>query len=237
MHAVCAWVAASLVGIGSAKVSNEKTNPGALRSDKAPQVIYVDTFSLPASSSSSSDSSDDPSSDSGGRPRLLGRLRGGDGILGQHREEQKEETLSKLPGQLQAALVKDLNESIAPAKAGDGSSAPSHNCWVITGSFTDVDTGNRELQAGVGFGAGKSELQVTAQVALVSDTGSPFLVFDSKKASGHMPGAVMTHNPYVAAAKFVMSKKQPDKEAKKIAQSIADAIAKFMKAQGIPVRG
>ncbi len=51
-----------------------------------------------------------------------------------------------------------------------------------------------------------------------------------------MPGAVVMHNPYVAAAKFVMSKKQPDKEAKKIAQSIADAIAKFMKAQGIATR-
>jgi hypothetical protein len=235
MHVICVWVAASVVGIGSAKVSNEKTNPGALRSDKAPQVIYVDAFSLPASSSTtSSDSSDDSGSD---RPRLLGRLRGGDGILGQHRREQKEETLAKLPGQLQTALVEDLNESIAPAKAGDGSSAPSHNCWVIMGRFTDVDTGNRALQAGVGFGAGKSELQVTAQVALVSDTDSPFLVFDSKKASGHAPGAVMTHNPYVAAVKFVMSKKQPDKEAKKIAQSIADAIEKFMKAQGIAVRG
>jgi hypothetical protein len=234
MHVICVWVAASVVGLGSAKVTNEKTNPAALHSDKTPQVIFVDTFTLPASSStSSSDSSDDSDS---GRPRLLSRLRGGDGILGQHRAEQKEETLSKLPGQLQAALVKDLNESIALAKAGDGNSAPSHNCWVITGSFTDMDTGNRALQAGVGFGAGKSELQVTAQVALVSDSSSPFLVFDSKKASGHMPGAVMMHNPYVAAAKFVMAKKQPDKEAKKIAQSIADAIAKFMKAQGIPTR-
>jgi len=232
MHVICAWMAAAAIGIGPAKVSNEKTSPDALHSDKAPQVIFVETFSLPASSSSS-DSGDDSDS---GRPRLLGRLRGGDGILGQRREEQKEETLSKLPGQLQAALVKDLNESIAPAKAGDGNSAPSHNCWVITGEFTEVDTGNRALQAGVGFGAGQSQLQVTARVALVRESDSPFLVFDSKKASGHMPGAVMMHNPYVAAAKFVMSKKQPDKEAKKIAQSIADAIAKFMKAQGIPTR-
>jgi hypothetical protein len=49
-----------------------------------------------------------------------------------------------------------------------------------------------------------------------------------------MPGAVVMHNPYVAAAKFVMSKKQPDKEAKKVAKAIADAIGKFMAAQGIP---
>jgi hypothetical protein len=38
-------------------------------------------------------------------------------------------------------------------------------------------------------------------------------------------------NPYVAAAKFVMSKREP--EAKKVAQVIADEIGKFMVAHGI----
>ena len=71
------------------------------------------------------------------------------------------------------------------------------------------------MQAGIGFGAGQSEVEVQAQVYAVSDLDTPFLVFDSKGASGHMPGAVMTKNPYVAAAKFVMSKKEPDKEAKR----------------------
>ena len=50
-----------------------------------------------------------------------------------------------------------------------------------------------------------------------------------------MPGAaVMKKNPYVAAAKFVMSKREPEREAKKVARSIADEIGKFMVAQGIP---
>jgi hypothetical protein len=45
-----------------------------------------------------------------------------------------------------------------------------------------------------------------------------------------MPGAVVSKNPYAAAAKFVMSKKEPENKAKKVAQEIG----KFMAAQGIP---
>jgi len=66
---------------------------------------------------------------------------------------------------------------------------------------------------------------------------TPFLTFDSDGASGHMPGAAVIHkNPYVAAAKFVMSKKESEREreAKKVARSIADEIGKFMSAQSIP---
>jgi hypothetical protein len=62
-----------------------------------------------------------------------------------------------------------------------------------------------------------------------------FLTFDSAGTSGHMPGAAVMHkNPYAAAAKFVMSKNDPEREAKKVAKAIADEIGKFMAAQGIP---
>ncbi len=45
---------------------------------------------------------------------------------------------------------------------------------------------------------------------------------------------MLTKNPYVAAAKFVMSKREPEREAKRVASSIAQEIGKFMAAQGIP---
>jgi ethanolamine utilization protein EutA (predicted chaperonin) len=45
---------------------------------------------------------------------------------------------------------------------------------------------------------------------------------------------VVAKNPYVAAAKFVMSKREPEREAKKVAQAIAEEIGKFMVAQAIP---
>jgi hypothetical protein len=61
-----------------------------------------------------------------------------------------------------------------------------------------------------------------------SDIHTRFLAFDSKGASGHLPGGVATKNPYVAAAKFVMSKREPELEAKKVPQAIAGEIGKFV---------
>ena len=90
------------------------------------------------------------------------------------------------------------------------------------------------MQAGVGFGAGQSHVEVQAQVYTLSDPDHPFLVFDTNGASGHMPGAVVIPNPYVAAAKFVMAKKEPEKETKKIGKQMAAEIGKFMTSEGIP---
>ncbi len=166
---------------------------------------------------------------------MLGSLRGGEGntVIGRHREQQQEDTLAKVPGVLQNVLIEDLSKSIAPAANGDGART-SPRSWIITGEFVEVDTGNRALQAGVGFGAGESHLELRARVFTGADMNTPFLTFDSQGASGHLPGAVVAKNPYVAAAKFVMSKREPEREAKKVAKSIADEIGKFMVAQGIP---
>ena len=221
-------VSVILAALSPAKVSDVETNPAAMPVAKPPRVIYVKRFSISQTSKPEAQ---------GGRPRVLGRLRGGEEetIIGQHREEQKEDTLAKVPGALQQALIEDLNQSIAPATNGESVDV-SPDCWVITGEFLEVDTGNRALQAGVGFGAGQSELEVRANVYAGGDLEHPFLTFDSRGASGHMPGGVVTKNPYVAAAKFVMSKREPEREAKKVANSIAHEIGKFMAAQGIATR-
>lgn len=227
------FASASLViaALLPAKVSGVTSDTSALTTAQPPRVIYVNTFSLDQAATSA----EGGPSGGGGRPRLLGTLRGGEQetVIGRHRNAQKEETLSKLPAALQKALVADLSRSIAPASAGNGSDAASDS-WVITGQFQEVDAGNRALQAGVGFGAGQSHLEVRAQVYSARDLNKPFLTFDSGGASGHMPGAVLTKNPYVAAAKFVMSKREPEKEAKKVASAIAREIGKFMTSQGIP---
>jgi Domain of unknown function (DUF4410) len=220
-----------LAALTPAKVSDVKSNSSTIPAAKAPHVIYVNSFSI----SQAAKSDQTQSSEGGERPGLLGALREREqeGVIGQHREEQKEQTLAKVPGALQKALIADLSQSIAPAESGNGTNAPA-DCWIITGEFLEVDTGSRALEAGVGFGAGQSHLEVRAKVYSAHDSKRPFLTFDSEGASGHMPGAVVSKNPYVAAAKFVMSKREPEREAKKVASSIAQEIGKFMAAQGIP---
>jgi len=218
-----------LAALTPAKVTDEKTNSSAMHAVHQPKVIYVKSFSIRAAASQPGDSA------GAGRPHLFGRLRGGEDntVIGRHREQQQEDTLAKVPGVLQNALIEDLSKSIAPAASGDGART-SAKSWIITGEFVEVDTGNRVLQAGVGFGAGQSHLEVRARVYTGADMNTPFLTFDSQGASGHLPGAVVAKNPYVAAAKFVMSKREPEREAKKVAKSIADEIGRFMIAQGIP---
>jgi hypothetical protein len=213
-----------------AKVTDVQTNSSSERGLKRPSVIHVKSFSMSTATSAGNGGGE-------GRPRLFGMLRGGEEntVIGQHREQQHEDTLAKLPALLQQALIRDLSKSVAPADNGDNAHA-SRDTWVVTGEFVEVDTGNRAMQAGVGFGAGQSQLEVRAKVYSGSDMHTPFLTFDSKGASGHLPGGVATKNPYVAAAKFVMSKREPEQETKKVAKAIANEIRKFMGAQGIPTK-
>jgi hypothetical protein len=219
-----------IAALAPAKVSEVETNRSAEAAAKAPMAIYVRTFTMSNAASKFENAAGE------GRPRLLGALRGGEEstVVGRHREAQQEDTLAKVPAILQNALIEDLSKSVASAANGDGTH-PSPGSWVIAGEFLEVDTGNRALQAGVGLGAGQSHLEVRAKIYAVPNMDTPFLTFDSEGASGHMPGAAVMHkNPYVAAAKFVMSKKEPEREANKVARSIADEIGKFMAAQSIP---
>jgi hypothetical protein len=218
-----------LAGLTPAKVNDVETNSSAAPTLKRPSVIYIRSFNISNTVAVSEDTA------ASRRPHLLGALRGGaqNTIIGRRREQRREDTLAKVPGVLQEALIEDLSKSVAPAANGDDART-SPDCWVVSGEFVEVDTGNRVLQAGVGFGAGQSQLEVQARVYADADMNTPFLSFDSKGASGHLPGAVLTKNPYVAAAKFVMSRREPEREAKKVAKAIAGEIGKFMAVQGIP---
>lgn len=53
---------------------------------------------------------------------------------------------------------------------------------------------------------------------------APFLVMGSVTGSGMMPGAAVTLNPYVAAAKFILAKNASDKDVIHAASSIASEI-------------
>jgi len=224
-----AGAALTFGAITPAKVDNVVSSSPS--SQTPPQMIYVTLFSPPdtANQANGGDQSE-------GRPHLLGMFRGGEDntVLGQRKQQQQADILSKLPGILQKTLVQALNKGVARATTGDGMLATQANCWIVRGQFVIVDQGSRAMQAGIGFGAGQSHVEVQAQVYTLSDPDHPFLVFDTNGASGHMPGAVAIPNPYVAAAKFVMAKKEPEKETKKIGQQIAVEIGKFMTAEGIP---
>jgi hypothetical protein len=97
---------------------------------------------------------------------------------------------------------------------------------LLTGVFTEMDEGNQMRRALVGFGAGASKMELIVSVA---DASRPYQsLYDvlTEKTSGKRPGAVITLNPYVAAAKFVMTKNAPEKTVRKTAAKISAELTK-----------
>lgn len=130
---------------------------------------------------------------------------------------------------LSTTLAGELqNKSIPARRLYRGQGAPDKG-WLIKGQFVEVDEGNRMRRAMVGFGAGATDMQIEVEVVdLRSARKEPFLIFGTDTKSGKGPGAVVMMNPYVAAAKFVMSKKATEKDVKKTARQIAGVLVKYM---------
>jgi uncharacterized protein DUF4410 len=99
----------------------------------------------------------------------------------------------------------------------------------MQGYFTEVDEGNRLKRAGIGFGKGATSMDL--QIA-VTDLASPepraaFAVFGTAKDPNRIPGALVTMNPYVAAAKFVLQKNATERDIKRTAGEIAEQIVRY----------
>jgi hypothetical protein len=151
-----------------------------------------------------------------------------------HRQETPETKAREMVNLLSDSLSQDLRNQQLPAKRiYPGQSVPGKG-WVITGQFLEVDEGNRLRRAIIGFGAGETEMQIEVKVTDVGrHPGNPFLILGSTTGSGKMPGAVVTMNPYVAAAKFVLAKNASEKDVVRTASGIASEIVTYMKAHGL----
>ena len=169
----------------------------------------------------------------GERPGRLGILRGGGGVL--NRGDDPADKARKLVDLLSTSLTEKLQEKGLPARRlGPGERLPAAG-WVIQGQFFEVDEGNRLRRAVIGFG-GRGNGHATRCLGDRSCRGPQRavpLLRHPGRGSGKMPGAVVTMNPYVAAAKFVMAKNASEKDVKHTAGQIATEIVNYMKAQGM----
>ena len=101
--------------------------------------------------------------------------------------------------------------------------------WLVQGAFTVVDQGNRLKRAAIGFGQGATHMDVQVGISDLAsaEPRAAFAVFGTTKDPSLIPGAVVTKNPYVAAAKFVLEKNAGERDVQKTAAQIADEIVKF----------
>jgi hypothetical protein len=165
------------------------------------------------------------------RPRLLG----GGGIL-RRRTDSDFPSAGEVVNTLAASITDALNQEhlgVAAERIAPGAPLPSSG-WVINGRFVSVDPGNRAERAVVGFGAGAAKTEVTVEVDRLGEGSSkPILRFGTQAESGHMPGAAVTMNPYVAAAKFVLGKQATAHDVQAMGKEIAKQIADYARKQGV----
>ncbi len=204
---------------GAIEVRNEKiTGPLPV---KKPNIIYVKDFALDV---------EHYEVDEGIKGRISGRLTGrlGQDLPHPIQKTNPEQQVDKIVTEMSQSLISGLKDKGFNAQRVSDISAVRDG-WLLQGGFTEVDEGNRLKRATIGFGQGATQMEI--QVGL-SDLASvnpqePFVVFGTIKDPKKMPGAVVTMNPYVAAAKFVLEKNATTKDIQKTSEQIVGQILKY----------
>jgi hypothetical protein len=135
----------------------------------------------------------------------------------------RERELVKL---MSSALVDDLTSAGLNARfLPSGELLPSEG-WLVRGAFVQVDEGNRLRRALIGFGSGATRLRVIVWVSDLGHSSSgPFCALDTSTHSSRKPGAVLSFDPYVGAARFVIDGLDLDTNITQLAAQIADDIS------------
>ena len=142
------------------------------------------------------------------------------------KKEQKDPEVQarKLVDTMSRGLVSDLQKAGYKAqRLGNEDPKPYSGAWVH-GVFTQVDEGNRRRRAVIGFGAGAVKMDLFVTLSNLASPLKPLYEDAKEDKSKNKPGAVITLNPYVAAAKFVMEQNAPDKTVQHVASQISKEI-------------
>jgi hypothetical protein len=138
------------------------------------------------------------------------------------------EQARKLVHLLAESLVADLTEGGTPAqRIAPGTALPADG-WLLHGAFVEVDEGNGLRRVVIGFGSGGTHKEVMVGVNdLAKNPEAPFVIFGTVTDPSKLPGAVVTLNPYVAAAKFVLEKNATEKDVKRTSKEIVREVLKY----------
>lgn len=157
----------------------------------------------------------------------------------------------KLGREVADAMATELTQKIAalglnPIRA-DRSLRVLPGAILITGQFTNINEGNRLRRNVVGLGLGQSSLDSKVSVLAPSASGYQELIsFDAHADSGEMPGAAVMGPAGAAAGAGTAAviganaavggvksyKSASAQQAKKMAEQIADELARYFAQQG-----
>jgi hypothetical protein len=206
-----------LSGCNTAKVTSERDLSPAPTAK--PELIYVADFELGAQNIQHQEGV------LSGRPGPLGRA--GNRLYGT--ESDPAARARQLVDLMANSLTKDLSSAGFNARRlAPGAALPVEG-WLLQGVFTEVQEGNRLQRAMIGLGQGQTDLQVVVSMENLSKgTPKPLYEISTDASSGNKPGAapVVAVNPYAAAARFVMSGQDLNKNVRNSASQIAAEISR-----------
>lgn len=210
--ASCA-LAAILVRAASGTSPLTQETPATIHNFSRDTKVWVSDFELDAG---------DVKTDKGG---IVGEVR--PGILERPRkrhEHDPEYQAKKIVDLMAKTIVSDLEKAGYKAeRLSPGAAQPSAGA-KLTGVFTEVDEGSSRRRAIIGFGSGEAKMDLYVTLTDLAAPQKPLYEMANNENSGKKIGAVITMNPYVAAAKFVMEKQAPEKTVKKTASDIAKEV-------------
>jgi hypothetical protein len=130
---------------------------------------------------------------------------------------------------MSTSLVKDLTAAGFTSFRLQASAGMPTDGWLVRGVYTEVQEGNRLRRSMIGFGQGATDVQVITDVYDLSH-GPPKPLYEvaTDATSGNTPGAgpTIALGPYGAAARFVMSRQDMEKNVRQTASKIAEYVAK-----------
>lgn len=211
--------------MGGAKVQQEASPPRPQVS--LPQLVYVADFGL------------DAQPQQGGGDAVLDRPR----LLRLPRETMQDPTqqAARIVDLTAQSLTDDLNRAGVPARRlPPGAPLPAEG-WLVRGVFTEASEGSTVRRAVIGFGSGSPKMEVQVGLSDLADRpDAPFVILGTVTDPERLPGGIVTRNPYVVGAKFVLEKGAPDRDVKATAQAIAEKIVelreKVRERGGVPSR-
>ena len=185
----------------------------------SPKLIYIADFALDAEKNLA---------DEGARGVLPGPL--GRRLPRVLQKTDPAEKARQIVETMAESLVKELKaKGLQAQRRGNLVADLPREGWLVQGTFTVVDQGNRLKRAAIGLGQGATHMDVQVGISDLAsaEPRAAFAVFGTTKDPSLIPGAAVTKNPYVAAAKFVLEKNAGQRDIQKTAAQIVEEIMKF----------
>ena len=218
LFAMLTILSAGLCGCGTAKISSQ--HPITATPVAKPAMVYVPDFDLDAASIKSERGVLPPP------PKLPDPL--GDVLPSIPCTPKGPQVLAReLIDAMSTSLVNDLTKAGLKAHRLPRSGALPANGWLVRGVFTEVNQGNQLRRAVIGFGAGKTDLQVIVDISdLAQGTPRRFYELSATADSGRAPGAgpMIALCPAGAAARFVIAGNDLNRSVKQTASKIAEEV-------------